>query len=155
MESDIRLYNAGTDMDQWEKAAVMQFLYAHGMGISYQAARNAVDCVLKHTPSFGGFILADWAGPRLRALVMVNRTGMSGFGPDNLISFAVVHEEEELPVSMFLLERLIRQAINLSDGEIAFHLPKKHPAIKLFQQLGFQQEYVELRFSCPLNKVSA
>lgn len=153
MESDIRLYNAGTDMDQWEKSAVVHFLHAHATGISYQVARNVVDCVLKYTPSFGGFILADWAGNRLRALVVVNRTGMSGFGPDNLISFAVVNEEEELP--MHLLEKLIRQAIHFSDGEIAFHLPKRHPAIKIFQDLGFQQDFVELRFSGNYKKVSA
>lgn len=153
MESFIRLYNAGTDMDQWEKAAVVHFLHVHGIGISYQVARNAVDCVLKHTPSFGGFILADWMGDQLRALVMVNRTGMSGFGPDNLISFAVVNGTEEC--SLQVLENLIRQAIHLSDGEIAFHLPKRHPAIKLFRELGFEQEYVELRFSCPLKKASA
>ena len=153
MESDIRLYNAGTGMDQWEKAMIVQFLQAHNSGVSYQSARDAVDCVLKQTPSFGGFILTDWSEKRLRALVMVNRTGMSGFGPDNLISFAVVNEAEECP--MLLLEKLIRQAIHLSDGEIAFHLPKRHPAIKFFQGLGFQQDYIELRFSGDYKKVSA
>lgn len=153
MECNIKLYNAGTGMDSFDRAAIVKFLYTHARDIPAHTAREAVDCVLKHTPSFGGFILADWHERQLRAVVMVNRTGMSGFGPENLITFAVVRKEEEFPLP--ILEQLIREAMNLADGEIAFHLPKRHPAIKVFQELGFQQDFVELRFSSRVQNNSA
>ena len=62
-----------------------------------------------------------------------------------MLTFAVVPGEDA--GTQLLLETLIRKGMDYTEGEIAYHLPLRHPALKLFQDLGFKRQFVELRFS--------
>ncbi|MBV6427695.1 MAG: hypothetical protein KIPDCIKN_02217 [Haliscomenobacter sp.] len=145
MDHTFQLYNAGTGMEPWVRAALVKFISAFSPGIPPSNIRDAIDCVLKNIPSFGGFVVVAWSDRTVAGAIVVNRTGMSGFGPENLLTFAVAPGEGT--GAQILLEALIRKGMDYTEGEIAYHLPLRHPALKLFQDLGFKRQFVELRFS--------
>lgn len=153
MDHTFQLFNAGTGMDPWVRAALVKFISVSSPGSSPSNIRDAIDSVLKNIPSFGGFILIAWMERSLTGAIVVNRTGMSGFGPENLLTFAVAPGEDA--GTQLLLETLIRKGMEYAEGEIAYHLPPRHPALKLFRDLGFRRQFVELRFSPQKRKAEA
>lgn len=144
MSRHIALYDAFTDIGSAERQQLVQFLSANAEGANVALANEAIDYSLKIKPSFGGFILVSWSNARINGALVINKTGMSGFSPEYLLTYAAVHPEaSEAPE---VLEALVQKAVNHTGGNLAYHLPVRHPALKVFQALGFKQECVELRF---------
>lgn len=144
MSRCVHLYNAFTGMNTGEKMALVNFLYKHNPCQDQSAILDSVDYALKNKPSFGGFIFTCWENSILIAAVLVNKTGMSGSQPDHQMVYANLcpkYKEETL-----ILEELIQKAMRHAKGEIGLHLKPDHPALPIFRSLGFQEQYVELRF---------
>jgi hypothetical protein len=72
---------------------------------------------------------------------------MSGNQPGNQMVYANLSHEHSAETE--ILEELIRKSIRHAKGEIGLHLKPDHPALPIFRSLGFQEQYVELRFASP------
>ncbi len=153
MSRQTTLFNAFTGMGLSEKQALTSFICTHVAGAGPAAVQEAIDYALKRKPSFGGYILITREGPRILGAVVVNRTGMEGFSPNNL--FVFVAYDHKHPNQEQLLEQLIAKAIDHANGDIALHLEPDHPALTIYQRLGFRAQYLELRFKKPPNAVIA
>jgi len=104
---------------------------------------SGIDYALSSEPGRGGFILiAESAGQLAGALVML-RTGMKGYVPENLLLFvAVAPTMRRKGIGV----RLVRKAVQVSDGDVKLHVEHANPAKRLYYRLGFTSKYTEMRY---------
>ena len=138
MSFETTLYDAFTGMNTAEKSSVVNFLCEY-------TEREAVEYAIKTKPSFGGFVLTAHKGRQLIAAVVVNRTGMEGYNPNNLFVYVTFHEDYREDETTML--QVLKKAIDLTDGDIALHVEPRNPVLKLYKKMGFEAQYLELRLN--------
>lgn len=143
MIHETTLYDAFTGMSPAEKSAVVNFLCEQSENANRQAAREAVEYAIKHKPSFGGFVLTIHQNRQIIAAVVVNRTGMEGYSPNNLFVYVTFHQDYRNDEAT--VREVMKKAIDRTDGDIALHVEPGNPALKFYKKLGFKSQYLELR----------
>ena len=126
------------------KTQIAQFLDDHleDYGDTILAIYKCLDYALSKYPHQGGFaILAKERDELLGALVMC-KTGMEGFIPENLLVYLAVHRDYR---GEGIGRTLIDKSLTFAKGDIALHVNPDNPAIKLYESVGFQQKYSEMR----------
>ncbi len=103
---------------------------------------RAIDYSLKEFTSFGGFVMLLKQEEELRAAVVINRTGMDGYIPENILVYIAVDRNKR---GEGLGRKLMTQAIAHADGDIALHVEANNPAKRLYEKLGFTNPYLEMR----------
>lgn len=104
---------------------------------------RGVDYALSVNGEPGGFImLADIEKELVGVLVML-RTGMHGFIPDNILLYVGVDPERR---GLGIGGKLINQCIEESDGDVKLHVEYDNPAKRLYERIGFTTKYAEMRF---------
>ena len=139
----ITLYNAYTGISPLEKGALVHFLCQHAGGATTKSVEEAMDYALKRKPSFGGFIIAIREQMKIIAAIVVNRTGMDGFSPKNICVYVAIDKSHSQLEE--LLQQLLQKAIHHANGDLAMHVEPDHPALHLYQRMGFRAQYLELR----------
>lgn len=145
MNLETTLYDAYTGMNAAEKSAVVNFLFEYTENATKSSVREAVEYAIKLKPSFGGFVLTAHTGRQLVATVVVNRTGMEGYNPNNLFVYVTFHEDYRNDETTML--QVLKKAIDLTDGDIALHVEPTNPVLKLYKKMGFEAQYLELRLN--------
>lgn len=92
----------------------------------------------------GGFVLiGEKEGKTAGALVML-RTGMRGYVPENLLLFVAVAKPLR---GMGLGRMLVEHALSLAEGGVKLHVEYDNPARRLYERIGFTGKYAEMRYS--------
>lgn len=120
MNPSITVYNAFTGMSISERQQLLLFMKAHAGVNGDTPYELALDYALKLIPSFGGFILVAYQDIFPIGCLIVNRTGMEGFGPAHIISVAYQHPQFKAYPE--IMERLIDRAMGFTDGDISYYL---------------------------------
>lgn len=90
-----------------------------------------------------GFVLiAEFERRPVGALVIV-RTGMKGYVPENLLLFVAVHP---LARGGGIGRRLVERALALCEGGVKLHVEYENPAKRLYERMGFTTKYAEMRY---------
>ncbi len=145
MSYETTLYDAFTGMSPVEKSAVVHFLCEHTERTDRQQVREAIEYALKNKPSFGGFVLTVRQDRTIIAAVVVNRTGMEGYNAKNLFVYVTFHKDYRKDEKT--IHTVMKSAIKHADGEIALHIEHDNPALQLYKELGFKEQYLELRLA--------
>jgi ribosomal protein S18 acetylase RimI-like enzyme len=74
--------------------------------------------------------------------VVMNKTGMESYIPENILVYIATHQAYR---GKGLGKQLMQKAIELSEGGIALHVDPDNPARKLYERLGFENKYLEMR----------
>lgn len=91
----------------------------------------------------GGFIiLAIDDAHALVGAAVVNKTGMSGYIPENILVYIAVSVSQR---GRGTGAQLMEQVISQSEGDIALHVDADNPAHRLYERLGFEKKYLEMR----------
>lgn len=143
MSNETVYYNAFSGMPLRDRIAVVQFLEQHEKTEYKEHICEALDYALKVKPSFGGFVLVARDKERIQGVIVSNCTGMSGYSASHLFVFATYNHTSEVDRNTML--GLMREAIRYAKGQVAMHVAPDHPALNLFQQLGFKSELLALR----------
>lgn len=93
-------------------------------------------------PKRGGFIVVAVEDQEPIGVVVVNRTGMKGYIPENILVYIAVHRDHR---SRGLGKALMHQAMDRAIGAIALHVEPENPARRLYESLGFTNKYLEMR----------
>ena len=130
--------------DVQEKQQLVDFLYdqLEQYGDPKHQIERAIDYSLKEFDSFGGFVMQLMQEEKIRAAVVINRTGMDGYIPENILVYIAVDRDSR---GEGLGRKLMMQAIAHADGDIALHVEASNPAKILYEQLGFTNPYLEMR----------
>jgi GNAT superfamily N-acetyltransferase len=127
-----------------EKEAIIDFLFHHleNYGDAREYIGRAVDFALKQIESFGGHILVLRKEGQIAGCVVLNRTGMGGYIPENILVYIATHGAFR---GQGLGKKLMNKAIEVCTGDIALHVEANNPARFLYEKVGFTNPYLEMR----------
>jgi alanine racemase len=104
---------------------------------------TAVDYALSTHPGGKGFILLATIEKEILGTLVSVQIDKVGIIPENLIVYVCVKLNYR---RRGLGSRLIKEAIDCTDGNLKLHIDKSNPEIKLLTKLGFKDDYLELRY---------
>ena len=105
---------------------------------------RSVDYALSPYKYQGGFVLLAEDNNSIIGSVVVNRTNMEGYVPKNLMVYFAADPNSAFPE---LEKELLKKAIQLTSGEIAYHISINSPVINLLEDVGFEKNFFELRMN--------
>ena len=146
-----KIYNSNRDISAIEKDEIINFLYTHldEFGDKKTDITKCIDFALKiNDPSLplmplGGMVLTVKEEGEIVGCVVMNRTGMNGYIPDNILVYIAVHKDYR---GKGYGKELMKKAIELTDGDIALHVEPDNPARFLYEKIGFNSKYIEMRY---------
>lgn len=140
-----KVFNQIEPMTTLERMELISFLYDHldEYGDTEENIGFAVDYAINSNPMAGGFILTISEEEKLIGVVVMNKTGMQGYIPENVLVYIAIHRDYR---ELGLGTRLMTRAMQLTKGDIALHVEKENPAMKLYEKMGFENPYLEMRY---------
>lgn len=129
-----------------QKHEIIQFLCEHleQYGDPEADISDAVNYALGMENKPGGIIITarDENTDHLVGAVVVNKTGMGGYIPENILVYIATDKNVR---GKGIGKNLMQHAIESSQGDIALHCEPENPAIHLYRKLGFSRKYLEMR----------
>lgn len=141
---DIFAYSETERPTSEERKSIVDFLYENleEFGDPRPDIDKAVAYALKETKSFGGFVLKAVKDGKIVGVVVVNRTGMKDYIPENILVYIATHKEYR---GQGIGKALMKKASRVSEGDIALHVEPDNPARFLYEKMGFTSKYLEMR----------
>lgn len=141
------------EIDIWKPSAtislieiqqVRDFLFDHldKFGDRKEDIMKALNYALNTGITPGGFVLVGREAGKIVGAVVVNRTGMDGYIPENILVYIATHREGR---GKGYGTALMKKAIETAEGGIALHVEPDNPARRLYEKLGFTNKYLEMR----------
>jgi GNAT superfamily N-acetyltransferase len=127
-----------------EKQKIVDFLFVHldEYGDSKNDIGNAIDYAMSSYPLAGGFILTAEEEGEIKGAVVMNKTGMKGYIPENILVYIAVHRDQR---GKGLGKELMKKSLVFAKGDIALHVEEDNPARFLYEKTGFENKYLEMR----------
>ncbi len=141
---NFKYYSSLEILTTLEKQKIIKFLHEHldEFGDPEHHIDAAIDYAMSSYPLAGGFLmLAEEKGKILGALVM-NNTGMKGYIPENILVYIAVHRDHR---GKGLGRKIIDESLKYAKGDIALHVEPENPAKFLYEKIGFDNKYLEMR----------
>ncbi len=144
--SSIKVYHPDNPLTQDQIQQVRDFLFDHLD--QYGDARPAIEKAIQyamgadHRP--GGLVLVLEEEAQIIGAVVINKTGMSGYIPENILVYIATDGRRR---GQGLGTRMMKAAIEESQGDIALHVEPENPARRLYERIGFTNKYLEMRLA--------
>ncbi|MFY1045763.1 GNAT family N-acetyltransferase [Chryseobacterium sp. GP-SGM7] len=143
---NIKKYSEKNKIEENKKQEIVEFLFEHleQFGDPEGDIADAIDYALGYGNKPGGIIITatDPENQKIAGAVVVNRTGMSGYIPENILVYIATDKKVR---GRGIGKLLMQHAIEASQGDIALHCEPDNPAIHLYKKLGFTSKYLEMR----------
>jgi len=143
--SNFKIYNKIDKPSVKEKEKIVNFLYLHleDYGDKKEDILKCLNFAIKESEeALGGFVLALEVDAIIQGVTIINKTGMDGYIPENILVYIAVHNKAR---GKGYGKILMQKAIELADGDIALHVEPDNPAKHLYEKLGFENKYLEMR----------
>ena len=140
-----KIYSKITNPSKEEREEVVAFLFQHlqEYGDKKEDISKCFDFAVKDSKEgLGGFVLILHVNSEIKGVTIINKTGMGGYIPENILVYIAVHENAR---GKGYGKILMNKAIELADGDIALHVESNNPAKFLYEKLGFENKYLEMR----------
>jgi len=126
-----------------EEVVSFLFVQLEEYGDPLPDIRKAVNYALSaEAGAPGGLLITARKNSVLTGAVITNRTGMSGYIPENILVYIATHNQYR---GQGIGRQLMARAIESSKGDIALHVEPDNPALRLYESLGFTNKYLEMR----------
>ncbi|SMP15079.1 GNAT family N-acetyltransferase [Chryseobacterium profundimaris] len=142
----INIYNPTHPIETTEISNLTAFLFEHlgQYGDPENDIKKAVDYALGKENKPGGLIVTatDEQTGKLKGVCVVNKTGMSGYIPENILVYIATDKESR---GQGIGKNIMQNVIKATEGDIALHCENENPARHLYEKLGFKSKYLEMR----------
>ncbi len=141
-----KIFNSTNPPSNEEKNEIVDFLFEHldQYGDAREDILKAVSFSLKESAtSLGGFVLIAKDDDKVAGAVVVNRTGMEGYIPENILVYIATHKEYR---GKGVGKELMKKSTEIAQGDIALHVEPDNPAKFLYEKIGFTNKYLEMRY---------
>lgn len=142
----LQKYTTNNKTDENQKQEIIRFLFQHleQYGDPEADISNAVSYAIGEQDKPGGLIITakEQDSGSLAGAVVINRTGMSGYIPENILVYIATDKAMR---GKGIGKMLMQEAVNASEGDIALHCEPENPAMHLYKKLGFTSKYLEMR----------
>lgn len=124
---------------------VVSFLFKHleQYGDPAEHIRAAIGYALSDETAKGGFLVVAQIDGAIAGAVVVNKTGMEGYIPENILVYIAVDNALR---GRGVGKALMKEALGRATGAVALHVEPDNPAKKLYEKLGFTNKYLEMRY---------
>lgn len=139
-----KVFNTTNKPNFKEKESVINFLFENlqEFGDPKADIEKCIEYALEETTSFGGFVLVSFFENEISGVVVVNKTGMKDYIPENILVYIATHKNHRgKGIGKFLMQK----TINLAEGSLALHVEPENPARFLYEKVGFTSKYIEMR----------
>ncbi len=142
----ISTYDAFNRITPLQMEKVSNFLFTHleQYGDTKSAIKKAIAYAAKERAGLGGYIFIMEDNNKIIGAVVVNKTGMDEYIPENILVYIATHGDYR---GKGLGKKLLQHTINYCKGDIALHVEKDNPAKYLYEKLGFTTPYLEMRLT--------
>ena len=146
------LFDAFSKISPYERHRVVKFLFDNQGGCEIEKSDiiSAIEYAMKDRPSFGGYVVTTEKDNQIIAATVVNKTGMIGYGPENILVYFGTQQDSTYEMSRALLDKTIK----IAKGDIAFLVTPDNPWKNIFRKLGFESKLMEMNYSRPSSKKS-
>jgi ribosomal protein S18 acetylase RimI-like enzyme len=133
-----------THQQELNRDQVLDFLFQHldEYGDAREDIAKCMDYALSEAEGKGGAVFVARENDQVVGALILNKTGMSGYIPENILVYVAVHNSQR---GKGVGKQLVQMAIDNSTGSIALHVEPQNPARKLYEKLGFTNKYLEYR----------
>jgi ribosomal-protein-alanine N-acetyltransferase len=140
----IHTYNASEKPNLTQKNEISDFLFKHleRFGDDISAIKKCIDYAVKNETSFGGFILVIEKNKEIVGVTIVNETGMKEYIPENILVYIATHNDYR---GQGIGKKMMQETIQKCNGNIALHVEADNPAKFLYEKMGFESKYLEMR----------
>lgn len=142
----ITTYDAYTRLSPLEAERLTQFILGHHEGPkpTERAVSKAIQYSAKEIPGLGGYVFVLKEKDEIRGLMVVNKTGMGDYIPENFIAFLTIHSEHR---RTGLEQQLMDYALEYCRGDMAIHIKEMGRSMKFLQRNGFELTHMEMRLN--------
>ncbi|MBS2210114.1 GNAT family N-acetyltransferase [Carboxylicivirga mesophila] len=139
-------YTSNTDFSTISREEYVDFLHTHlgQYGDPKADINKCLDYAFSTEKSEGGFALAAFYKGQLVGALVMNHTGMSGYIPDNILVYVTVDASYR---GKGFGQQIIEKAFSYCKGDIKLHVEYDNPAKRLYERIGFQSKYAEMRYT--------
>ncbi len=144
-EANTKVFTPNENLTYLQTEKVADFLFTHlqEYGDEKKDIKKAIDYAMKEVPSIGGYVITHSLSDKIIGAVVVNKTGMSGYIPENILVYIAIHQDFR---GKGIGKKLMQEALNFADGDVALHVEPDNPAKFLYEKLGFENKYLEMRY---------
>lgn len=127
-----------------EEKNIVRFLFnaLEHYGDPEHQIQKAVDYAFGRNAKPGGLVLVAKEENKILSAVVVNETGMSGYIPENILVYIATDKNQR---GKGIGRKIMNEVIAHTQGDIALHVEADNPAKKLYERLGFENKYLEMR----------
>ncbi len=120
--------------------------YLHTTMKPYEDKPNDILRALEYafSPERGGFLMLVRLEGTLAGALLMLKTGMSGYVPENILLFVAVTPSLR---GKGVGRRLIEHSIEQCSGSVKLHVEYDNPARRLYERIGFTTKYAEMRLA--------
>ncbi|MEA1874540.1 MAG: GNAT family N-acetyltransferase [Bacteroidota bacterium] len=124
----------------------IDFLFTHldKFGDPKPEINKCLDYAFSDNPAEGGFALAAYFENKLVGTLIMNKTGMSGYIPENILVYVAVDAKYR---GQGFGEKIIKESFKHADGNVKLHVEYDNPAKRLYERIGFETKYAEMRYN--------
>lgn len=142
---EIKLITCEQRLSVEEKKIVVDFLYENLEEYSdpKEDIEKAINHIYAETSPAGGFILLAYLHSDVVGVAVVLRTGMADYIPENILVYIAVDRKFR---GLGIGKNLMRKMMDTAKGNIALHVDPQNPARFLYEKIGFETKYLEMRF---------
>ena len=97
----------------------------------------------KNENTTGGLVVTARLDNRLVGAVIIIETGMGGYIPENILVYIATDPNER---GKGIGRKLMEESLAASNGDVALHVEPDNPAKRLYENLGFTNKYLEMRY---------
>jgi ribosomal-protein-alanine N-acetyltransferase len=145
-QNKTKIYTPFESLSHTQSQNVVNFLYTHlqEYGDEKRDIKKAVDYAMKEISSVGGYVITNYSQTdEIIGAVVVNKTGMGGYIPENILVYIAIHKDFR---GKGIGKKLMQNALKFADGDFALHVESDNPAKFLYEKLGFENKYLEMRY---------
>jgi ribosomal protein S18 acetylase RimI-like enzyme len=141
----INQINSEKELIDITREQIIDFLHEHldRFRDTKEAIGKCLNYAFSKQEGKGGFVLTGYYNGELVGVVVMNRTGMEGYIPENILVYIAVDASLR---GKGIGAKLVQEAISRSKGDVKLHVEYDNPAKRLYERLGFTTKYAEMRY---------
>jgi [ribosomal protein S18]-alanine N-acetyltransferase len=123
----------------------IDFLYKHldRFRDDKDAINRAINYAFSDAEGKGGFLLSAYHEGKLVGELLMIDTGMKAFIPENILVYIAVDAQYR---GKGFGREIIKESAKHCTGDIKLHVEYDNPAKRLYERIGFESKYAEMRY---------
>ncbi|MFS4415270.1 hypothetical protein [Maribacter sp. 2307ULW6-5] len=139
----INTYDAFSRLTPLQIDGLTKFIHKHQIEDNARETdiRRAIRYASKEVPGFGGIVYTAEEDGMLIGAIVMNRTGLEGSLPEQLVVSIAVHREHR---DSTVYRKMLNYVVDYSCGDIGVQVKKDNPLVPVLEDHGFKNDYIQM-----------